>query len=187
METIVPGLGDSNRNHWQSWLQVRLRNSLRVVQLDWDKPNLGVWRRTVRQTLHHVRGRVFIVAHSFGCLASVCVVADRPRRIAGMMLVARADPRKFDVAHLLPHTPLDCPSVVVASSDDPWLPLPQAAYWPQRWGSRLCNLGSAGHINADSGFGPWPKGADILRTLQRSTCPLSGPLKLRVQVEPRSR
>lgn len=57
METIliVPGLGDSGPDHWQTWLQARLQNSLRVVQPDWHKPNLGVWRRTVRQAVRLVR------------------------------------------------------------------------------------------------------------------------------------
>ncbi|MGH8773106.1 MAG: RBBP9/YdeN family alpha/beta hydrolase, partial [Burkholderiales bacterium] len=117
METIliVPGLGDSSGNHWQSWLQAQLPNSLRVVQPDWHSPNLGAWRRTVRQAVRLVRGKVWIVAHSFGCLAAICAATDRPGRIAGIMLVAPADPRKFDVEHLLPAKPLDCASVVVAS------------------------------------------------------------------------
>jgi predicted alpha/beta hydrolase family esterase len=31
-----------------------------------------------------------------------------------------------------------------------------ARRWAQRWGSNLINLGDAGHINAESGFGPLP-------------------------------
>jgi hypothetical protein len=85
-----------------------------------------------------------------------------------MMLVAPADPHKLGLERLLPETPLDCASVVVASSDDPWLHFARAVYWAERWGSRFCNLGAAGHINMDSGFGPWPQGLYILRALQKS-------------------
>ena len=115
-----------------------------------------------------------MVAHSFGSLAAVCAASDRPGRISGMMLVAPPDPRKFDVEHLLPQTPLECPSVLVASSDDPWLQLSFAERWAERWGSRLCKLGKAGHINVDSGFGPWPQGLEILRALQDSESALTG-------------
>jgi hypothetical protein len=113
-----------------------------------------------------------MVAHSFGSLAAVCASRDHPGRIAGMMLVAPADPRRFDLEHLLPQTKLACPSVVIASSDDPWLKLPIAALWAERWGSGFRSIAKAGHINTDSGFGPWPEGLEILCALQESASPL---------------
>lgn len=64
--------------------------------------------------------------------------------------------------------------MLVASSDDPWLQCSFAERWAERWGSRLCMLGKAGHINADSGFGPWPQGLEILRALQESESALTG-------------
>ena len=35
-----------------------------------------------------------------------------------------------------------------------------------RWHADLINIGAAGHINAESGFGPWPQGLELLRELQ---------------------
>jgi hypothetical protein len=43
-----------------------------------------------------------------------------------------------------------------------------AGFWADRWGSRLVHIGRAGHINAESGFGPWPQGLELLRTLQQA-------------------
>ena len=42
METIliVPGLRGSGPRHWQSWFEKRLPNCKRVMQQDWDKPDL---------------------------------------------------------------------------------------------------------------------------------------------------
>ncbi|MNL66946.1 hypothetical protein D3C87_1914830 [compost metagenome] len=34
-----------------------------------------------------------------------------------------------------------------------------------RWGSRLVDLGHAGHINVASGFGRWSRGYDLLTVL----------------------
>ena len=33
-------------------------------------------------------------------------------------------------------------------------------------GSQLVNIGAAGHINVDSGHGPWPRGLALFKALQ---------------------
>jgi len=59
-------------------------------------------------------------------------------------------------------------AVLVASRDDPWASLACTAYWADRWGSVLIDIGAAGHINADSGHGPWPRGLALLQALRDS-------------------
>ncbi|MBS1208136.1 MAG: hypothetical protein H6R19_534 [Proteobacteria bacterium] len=174
---IVPGLHGSGPTHWQSWFEQKLPNTLRVEQSDWADPYLPRWSGTLRRELDRATGHVWIIAHSFGCLASVMAAADYRDKLAGMMLVAPADPEKFGVSDILPAQRLDFPSVVVASSNDPWVRLTKAAYLADQWGSRLISLGAAGHINADSGFGPWPEGLAIFDQLRntQSDLPL-GPL-----------
>ena len=44
-------------------------------------------------------------------------------------------------------------------------PLERARELAQAWGSRLVNIGPAGHINGDSGLGDWPEGKRLLRHL----------------------
>jgi predicted alpha/beta hydrolase family esterase len=79
--------------------------------------------------------------------------------------VAPADPDKFGVAELLPALALPCPSILVSSTNDPWMSGASAAAWAGRWGSELVDGGRLGHINADSGLGDWPFGADLLHRL----------------------
>jgi predicted alpha/beta hydrolase family esterase len=57
------------------------------------------------------------------------------------------------------------PSIVVASSDDPYLTLDRARAFAEAWGSRFVEIGPAGHINADSGYGEWPEGEQMLAQL----------------------
>ena len=45
---------------------------------------------------------------------------------------------------------------VIGSEDDPWMPLDRARDWAHTWGGGFVNLGRVGHINTESGFGPWP-------------------------------
>ena len=37
---IVPGLGDSGKEHWQNYWLEQFENSRKVMQKDWDNPIL---------------------------------------------------------------------------------------------------------------------------------------------------
>lgn len=163
---IVPGLGGSSEDHWQTWLQHQEEQSIRVYQDEWCIPDLGKWAARVREAVDEAPGPVWLVAHSFGCLASVVAASEDPSGIAGAMLVAPADPNRVGATSRLPTHRLPFPTLMIASTTDPWLKLSAAARWATRWGSRLINLGTAGHINVDSGYGPWPEGLALLRQLQ---------------------
>ena len=179
---IVPGYLGSGPAHWQTWLQAQLPEARRVSHIDWGSPVLAQWAAAVRAEVDRARGLVWLVAHSFGCLATAVAASERPGRVAGTLLVAPADPDRFSplgprnktslaiaesVAAWLPDRPLPCNSALVASVNDPWIGFAKAAYLADRWGSLLINAGRSGHINVESGFGPWPDGLNMLRSLQR--------------------
>jgi len=155
---IAPGLHGSGAEHWQSWLHAQVDGSVRVVQDDWSAPDLARWSARVADTVAALGpGPHVVVAHSFGCLATVHALLRRPALdIAQVLLVAPAEPDRFDVAHALPQSRLAAASCLVASDNDPWMTATQAHAWALRWGSDWINLGNAGHINVDSGYGPFP-------------------------------
>jgi predicted alpha/beta hydrolase family esterase len=171
---IIPGLHSSGPGHWQTWFEEHLPGTVRVIQSDWDKADLTTWSARVRRDIHRNPGGHIVVAHSFGVLAAVHAAAREPERIAGALLVAPADPEKFDSIRDLPRDPLPFPAVVVASSNDPWMTLWKGAEWADRWGADFVNLGDAGHINTESGFGPWPEGLSLLERLRRRSQHASG-------------
>ncbi len=157
---IVPGLHDSGPAHWQSWLQQQYRDSRRVLQHDFSQPELTRWAARIASTLDSAgsaEGGWIAVAHSFGCLALVRHLADRPDSpIRQALLVAPAEPDKFGLAEQLPHRRLPVPSSLIASQNDPWMSAASALRWASRWGSGFSNLGAVGHINTEAGFGPFP-------------------------------
>ena len=155
---IVPGLHGSGAEHWQSWLQGQVDDAVRVEQDDWGAPDLERWSTRVAATLAGLgRGPHVVVAHSFGCLATVHAAARDPALdVAQVLLVAPAEPNRFDAAPVLPQSRLAVRSCVVASDNDPWMSATQAHAWALRWGSDWINLGNAGHVNVDSGYGPFP-------------------------------
>jgi predicted alpha/beta hydrolase family esterase len=88
------------------------------------------------------------------------------------MLVAPADVNREGPAGRLlvgfspiPRQRLPFPSLVVASRDDPYVEIDRAQAFARGWGSEFVDLGRAGHINVESGHGPWMKGRALLRGL----------------------
>lgn len=163
---IVPGLYDSGPDHWQTWFEAQLAGCERVRQRDWTRPDLADWAGTVARAVERKRDAAWLVAHSFGCLAAVQAAPEVGGLIAGALLVAPADPSRFDLADTLPHGRLPFPALLVASRDDPWMSFNAAREWSWRWGARLVDAGAAGHINAGAGYGPWQGGLHLLRRLQ---------------------
>lgn len=168
MTLIVPGLGDSGPNHWQTWLEDQLPQTKRVTQADWGLPDLSSWSSRIQAAVEACPSPPTIVAHSFGVLAAVHA-SNRAHRVGAALLVAPADPMRFGYASQLPRHPLPFPAILVASRDDPWMSFEQAATWADRWGARLEDAGRVAHINTDSGHGPWPPALCLLAELEWST------------------
>lgn len=162
---IMPGLHDSGPGHWQTLWQHSHPEFSRVQQSDWETPDLAAWAARLDQVRARDPRPALIVAHSFGCLASVASIARNPDSVAGALLVAPADPVKFGVAARLPAAPLACPTVLVSSRNDPWMHADQATAWARRWGSVQLDAGARGHINAESGLGHWQFGQKALQLL----------------------
>jgi predicted alpha/beta hydrolase family esterase len=153
---IVPGLHGSCAYHWQTWLEDRLPLARRVLQADWDKADIGQWADVLEKAILLQSDRVLLIAHSFGCLASVAAASRSASRIAGALLVAPSDTQRFAIDERLVHAKLPFPSTLVASRNDPWMSFPRAQLWAECWGSRFVDVGHKGHINVASGYGPWP-------------------------------
>jgi predicted alpha/beta hydrolase family esterase len=162
---IVPGLHDSCPDHWQSRWQRAHPDFERVVQDDWDHPQLASWSTRLDEVRRRDARPALLVAHSFGCLTVAHSLARDGDNVAGVLLVAPADPDKFGVAALLPLQRLPAPAIMVASTNDPWMQPAKAAQWAARWGCELIDAGPLGHINADSGIGDWTAGQRYLQRI----------------------
>jgi predicted alpha/beta hydrolase family esterase len=171
---IVPGLSNSCDRHWQSWFEGCLPGCVRVSQTDWERADLRVWTGAVKNAAEASTGRVWIVAHSFGCLATACAASQTKADIAGALLVAPADPAKFGAAFMLPRTALPFRTVVVGSENDDWMSLGNARRWSRAWGASFVNAGRAGHINVASGHGPWPDGLHLFGAMRNEWSSMAG-------------
>ena len=163
---IVPGLGGSGPDHWQSRWQAKLPTARRVEQADWDHPVKAVWLARLAEAIAESSRPVLLVAHSLGViLAAEALLRSDPARICGAFLVAPPSEERLrtipevDAAFLsYPRAPLPCPALMVGSDDDPFASIDATRRLADAWGATLVEAGQAGHINVDSGHGPWPEG-----------------------------
>ncbi len=137
---ILPGLNGSGRGHWQTWMQAQLGSqATRVEQDNWALPSLATWSQKASEYITDIPGKHLLVGHSFGSLTAVAAGFQNPERVAAAILVAPANPRKFGVNTQLPKETLPFRSIVVASTNDPWMSYDNAAEWASVWGSQLIN------------------------------------------------
>jgi pimeloyl-ACP methyl ester carboxylesterase len=88
---IVPGLGGSDDDHWQTHLERSFNDAIRVHQDDWHKPDLSSWLARLEECIEARPGAI-LVAHSLGCILVAHLAARRPDlSIAAAVLVAPAD------------------------------------------------------------------------------------------------
>jgi predicted alpha/beta hydrolase family esterase len=170
---VVPGLDGSGPEHWQSRWQRLYPAFERVEQERWDVADLPVWSTRLQEVLAQHAQPVIIVAHSFGCLTTVHRSGIDAGNIVGALLVAPADPDKFKVADAV-RVRLPFPSVVIGSSNDPWMTAARAEYWAGVWGSDFVNAGVVGHINSASGIEDWTYGQGVLKELAGRVVAVSG-------------
>ena len=178
---IVPGLRDHVADHWQTLLQDKLANAIAVPRMARDstrKLSCAAWVDALDRTLAGVEGRAVLVAHSAGVMIVVHWALRHRRAIAGALLATPADvesplPEGYPAMQTLeangwlpiPRVRLPFPSVVAASSNDPLGRVERIAALAHAWGSRLVDIGAAGHLNPASGYGAWPGAELLLREL----------------------
>jgi predicted alpha/beta hydrolase family esterase len=172
---IIPGLYNSEPGHWQVRWADKMRNAAIVDQADFNDPDPEDWIDTIVKAVELAERPVVLVAHSLGCIAVVKAAAQlTDGKVKGAFLVSPPDvyrdsaPEAVKDFAPIPRDPLPFPSLLVASSTDTYCSLETAADLAGAWGSEFHDAGEAGHINIESGHGPWPEGLLMFtRLMQR--------------------
>lgn len=163
---IIPGYTNSGPDHWQSRWEAKLSTARRVNQAEWSKPVREDWVANVAAAVNEAERPVILVAHSLGVASAVHAVPAFRKSVAGAFFVAPPDVANPEIRpkHLMtfgpyPREPLPFPSITVASRNDPFCDFTVAEEAAAAWGSLFIDAGEAGHINTESGYGPWPEGS----------------------------
>ncbi len=169
---IIPGLGNSGPEHWQTFFETTGDNFQRINQKEWDAPACNDWIETIDKTLSgYDMSNVVLIGHSLGCATIANWAEKYKKKIKGALLVAPSDLEApiytfpTDGFSPMPKNKINFRTIVIASSNDQWVSLERAKYFADNWGSEFINIGNAGHINAASGHYQWHEGLEILRRL----------------------
>jgi predicted alpha/beta hydrolase family esterase len=166
---ILHGLDGSGEGHWQPWLAERLTAAGEDVAFpdlpDPSDPEPAAWEAAIQSELASDHEAV-VICHSLACLAWLRIAAAADGlRAARVLLVA--PPCRDDVApvaRFLDHgaSAVDLgqaaqSTLLICSDQDPYCPAGAIAVYgePLEIESRL--MRGAGHINPESGYGPWPE------------------------------
>lgn len=172
---LVPGWGNSGEDHWQSRWERNLRTARRIEQESWSQPDRTAWTSRIRAAVADATRPAILVGHSLGVAAIVHAASTLPAGlVAGAFLVSPSDteamaawpvpgggsewPQGVSSFAPMPMSRLPFPARIIASSNDQFCSVERAKAFAEAWGGDLSVLANAGHINADSGHGPWPDG-----------------------------
>jgi predicted alpha/beta hydrolase family esterase len=169
---IVPGLNGSGPDHWQTLWEEKY-NGERVEQRDWTKPDITEWVSTLNNVITSRSESAVLIAHSLGCMVIVRWAHAHPENTGQVRSALLVAPPDVERSQYIPeslrlfavHDPLPFSSVLVGSENDHYMTLESARRLARHWGSSFVNAGAAGHINPDSGYGPWPEGEALLSEL----------------------
>lgn len=169
---IVPGWNNSGPDHWQTRWEKRLTTARRVAQRDWDHPERDAWVSALGLAVGKAKRPVVLVAHSLGVATVIHAAPYVGRKVVAAFLVGLPDVDRLDTPEIasfagLSTDPLPFPSMLVASRDDPYCAFERADEYAAAWGSDFVDAGFAGHINGETGYGPWPEGLTRFATLLR--------------------
>lgn len=164
----LPGLGGSGETHWQTLWERTDARITRFQPASWDHPDLDDWEQSLERTIARCATPPVLVAHSLACLLVAHWAARTTTAIAGAFLVAVPDPDGANFPteaasfRRVPDSALRFPSLIIASTADPYGAIEVTRRRAREWQSGLIVAGALGHINASSVLGDWPQGRALL-------------------------
>ena len=170
MIVIVHGYDGSGPGHWQRWLAHELRQrDVPVVMPDLPDPTAPQkdrWVAALADIAAHAGTPVVFVCHSLGCWAVDHLFTERGTLGAYAALLVAPPPLYllFEAADsFFPPpcrrevwAPLAARTLLVGSDNDDFTTPGEFEQIAGKLGVRSRLIAGAGHINIESGYGPWP-------------------------------
>jgi len=177
MVVIVYGFDGSGPGHWQRWLEAQLEE-LQVPCVfpdlpDPTAPQKDVWVAALGEIIATSVEPVTFVCHSLGCWAVDHLISARGAAgIRAALLVTPPSPFLLfePVASFFPPPraaaawqPIAAQSLLVGSDNDEFTAAEEFEEMSCALGIACRIIPGAAHVNAESGYGPWPFALDWLR------------------------
>ncbi|WBB51940.1 alpha/beta fold hydrolase [Verrucosispora sp. WMMD573] len=178
---VVPGRGIPLPGHWsRTWVR-------EIPEFQWapeppGPPYVAAERVAALHAAVSADGEpVILVAHSAGCLTVAVWASQHTGPVDAALLVTPPyldpdwTPGPDEIADVfidhVPREPLPFRSILVASRNDPHATFEQFEAYARDWGSELFDAGVVGHLDSKTGFGGWPDGERLVRSLTKPVRP----------------
>ncbi|MCA1369758.1 serine hydrolase family protein [Bradyrhizobium sp. BRP14] len=177
---VLPGIGGSGEAHWQTFWERANPRARRFQPKSWDQPDLSDWIEALDRAVAAADEPPLLVAHSLACLLVAHWQCASSLAVAGAFLVAVPDaqseafPVEAATFAAVPEGRFRFPSLIIASSDDPYGKVEYARTRAAQWGSGIVEVGGLGHINSRSGLADWPSGWALFRAFAAGTKRMEG-------------
>jgi len=161
---LSPGYGWANDSHWMARWSRQMKSASLVEHKDYITPKKADWIGDIVLAVENAPKPVVLVGHSLGCIAIAHASSFfSAEKVKGVFFVTPSD---WERDNLIPEFPnhdfrevprgkLPYPSQLLASRNDPFMEFSKSEELASAWGASLIDAGEAGHINVDSGQGPW--------------------------------
>lgn len=169
---LLPGLGNSGPDHWQTHWEQAFPDFVRVLQSEWDTPSAETWVEQLHREIVASETPAILVAHSLACCLVARWALAHAGPVAAAFLVAPSDvdspyyPAGTTGFSPMPLQKLPFGSLVIASTNDEYVPLSRGKQFAGAWGSEYVLLGARGHIGSAAKLGMWQEGLDLLNKLR---------------------
>ncbi|WP_434339850.1 RBBP9/YdeN family alpha/beta hydrolase [Motilimonas cestriensis] len=179
----VPGYTNAGPQHWQTIIENKYRNVVRVQQDNWENPIREQWIMGVNNTVSQIEGNVILVGHSCGAVAIAQWALQYAKtnvyegsnvngsKVIGALLVAPADIdadsaiKPIQVQRPLPKEQLPFSTILAYSDNDDHTALERSLWMVDQWGSQGVLFKGASHFHTEAGFGEWLAGEAMINKL----------------------
>jgi predicted alpha/beta hydrolase family esterase len=124
---LIPGYQGSGPGHWQSLWEAELPGAIRVIMPSWEHPVRADWIGALDEAIVACDKPPILVGHSLGAITIVLWASAQSPKVHGALLATPADVERPDALEVLrpfgpiPRCTLPFPSVLAASSEDPFM------------------------------------------------------------------
>ncbi|WP_456380305.1 RBBP9/YdeN family alpha/beta hydrolase [Hydrogenimonas sp.] len=171
---ILHGWGGSDWPHWQAWLAAELAKAYGTVSFPLIQhphfPHLNRWKKEVEAHLADFRPDT-VVCHSLANTLWFHLCNEGKIEPVKKLVLVSPPRLDCDIETIKSFFPVQLPenlfaesATLVVSTDDPYLTPEEAWKMQETLKIPMKTIEKGGHINAESGFGPWPWMLEFLKT-----------------------
>ncbi len=163
---ILHGWGGSDYPHWQSWLAGEIAKNYGKVSFlkfsNIDFPDKDKWKDELIKELDEFKPDI-VICHSVANILWFHICNDVKISTIERLYLVVPPSLECDIPELSSFYPCNIPTdllakevLLITSTNDPYMTQIEAEQLQKSLDVKMKVLKDAGHINADSGFGPWP-------------------------------